>query len=487
MLFLALSIFNLIMAGVILLYGNKHGRQLHSQNGIGQFKQVFYNGGAVLLKIFHEEFFGSQKTIQLKLMKIYGEKDVEALIYKNRLNAAISYLMVFILFSLLLLGVSFNCLNSKILYKVERPNYGEESKTIDSKVIVHYDRKTFTDNVLLSINSKDLSQEEKKKLLVKTKKKLVKLILGNNENPDNVKAPLNLIKTDKETGTTIEWVSDHPDIVDSEGGVDFLSIRDTANVKLTAVLNLEGVKDSMDINIRVINDPNSQDLERLIDNKLTRTINLINKSESNQFVTLPTNIGSGITVKWKTNTGRDSILILILAAGLIVVIFFNRYSRFDKLIKQRRESIKKDFPDFINKLVLLLNAGLIVQSAIQRIVTDYHYYAPKNNEKILYDELYEINKRMEESNTSMIDELKDFAQRTGVKEVMRFASIVAENINKGSILTEKLETEGALLWKNRKGQAEELGKLAETKLTFPLVILLSVLIIIIIAPALMEM
>jgi tight adherence protein C len=66
-------------------------------------------------------------------------------------------------------------------------------------------------------------------------------------------------------------------------------------------------------------------------------------------------------------------------------------------------------------------------------------------------------------------------------------AVISDNWDKGSVLAEKLEGESNLLWISRKKRAEEKGKLAETKLTFPLVILLIVLIMVTIAPALMEL
>ena len=52
-------------------------------------------------------------------------------------------------------------------------------------------------------------------------------------------------------------------------------------------------------------------------------------------------------------------------------------------------------------------------------------------------------------------------------------------------LTEKLQRESETLWINRKKNCEEKGKLAETKLTLPLMIFLIVLIVITVAPALL--
>ena len=50
-----------------------------------------------------------------------------------------------------------------------------------------------------------------------------------------------------------------------------------------------------------------------------------------------------------------------------------------------------------------------------------------------------------------------------------------------------MKRENELLWFARKQQSEEKGRLAETKLTLPLMILLMVLIMVTVAPAMMEM
>jgi tight adherence protein C len=99
----------------------------------------------------------------------------------------------------------------------------------------------------------------------------------------------------------------------------------------------------------------------------------------------------------------------------------------------------------------------------------------------------EIQKRVQQTKAPLIYELKDFSKRTGISELIRVSNIIGDNINKGSSLAEKLQGESEFLWLSRKKKAEEQGRLAETKLTFPLVILLIVLIMITIAPALFDM
>ena len=62
-----------------------------------------------------------------------------------------------------------------------------------------------------------------------------------------------------------------------------------------------------------------------------------------------------------------------------------------------------------------------------------------------------------------------------------------ENEKIGSNIQEKLERESAFLWDIRKVIAREQGKLIDTKMTYPLGLLLVLLIIITMAPAMMSM
>jgi hypothetical protein len=134
----------------------------------------------------------------------------------------------------------------------------------------------------------------------------------------------------------------------------------------------------------------------------------------------------------------------------------------------------------------------VFSTAFSKIIGDYEsfYYnvkAGQTEKKFLYEEMLEIQKRVDQSNASLIRELKEFSQRCGVREMVRLTAVISDNWNKGSTLVEKLEAESNLLWIGRKKRAEEKGKLAETKLTFPLMILLLVLIMVTIAPAMLEM
>ena len=156
-------------------------------------------------------------------------------------------------------------------------------------------------------------------------------------------------------------------------------------------------------------------------------------------------------------------------------------------IKREKEAILRDYPDFVDRLLLLLNAGLVLSTALHRLAEEGAPRPDKSRPAPLYRELYRIHVRVRESNTSFVEEFQQFAADSGIREIMRFSAILSHSLQKGSSLQEKLEAERELLLESRKGKLREWGSQAETKLVFPLMIQLLVLIFITIMPAMMSM
>ena len=223
-----------------------------------------------------------------------------------------------------------------------------------------------------------------------------------------------------------------------------------------------------------------------VETEINNLIWSINNSREGKSVVLPTELDSGVKLYWKEpDESRFPILLPVLFL-LVFMIYQSRYTVIKKREKDAKESIIRDLPEFINKLVLLLNAGLVITSAVDRILSRYGSDG-KEVKSYFYSQLLQVGRGIRETNIPLSGGLKEFAARSGVREFMRTANIISDNIDKGAELSIKLREESELLWLTKKKLAEEKGRIAETKLTFPLVIMLLVLIMVTIAPALMEM
>ena len=377
---------------------------------------------------------------------------------------------------------------------IERPVYGGEEKTVSVEARMSYRDYELTRDLIIKVKQKEATEEEKRELLENYGENLEKIIPGENKSLKKITGPLNLTDRDPDTGITVVWKSDAPEIINEKGEVDLLRAEDRHKIELQALMTLDGITVTKTFQLEIDTNASGEDYEQSLNHSLQDAVNKASDDNTGRYLTLPGELDGGIRIRWFRG-GKDDMtpLLLIFIIGMLT-IYFKRYDRINREIKEAEESIIRDLPEFMNKLVLLLNAGMVVSSAFKKIAEDYEASRSggslpqgSGQKRALYEELCEIQKKVDQTNLSLIRELQEFSRRSGVRELVRMTAMISDNWNKGSLLAEKLEGESNLLWISRKKRAEEKGKLAETKLTFPLMLLLIVLIMVTIAPALMEM
>lgn len=225
-----------------------------------------------------------------------------------------------------------------------------------------------------------------------------------------------------------------------------------------------------------------------IDYALRNMTDGFNEDGSAKKIRLPDSLDSGEQIRWDIEKSSKSNVFAIAALMMVTsfAIYKNRLSPMKKMQQENRNSVMRQLPEFINRLVLLLNAGLVLNSAFERSIEERMSFQGAEDD-YFYTKMKEVYTSVRTANGSMHKELRRFARESGSRELMRISNIISDNISKGVELTQKLQNESELLWMNRKKSCEEKGRLAETKLTLPLVIFLMALIVITVAPALLEL
>lgn len=446
-----------------------------------------------LVEMFPDGCTGHSGRLRQKLQIIKGDEAIDGLIKEKKLKMMRTYLLAFIA---LVLGLLFHLTTFFTTYDLdvfERPMWGSAANTTKAKAYVSYDHQQVSSEVTLRTLPATLSKQEKRQRLETVKAGLHHLILGENNDLDHVGQRLKLTPEDKETGVKIVWASDRPDVVDGAGNINFIRGSSGEQIILYAGLSLEDESETVVIPIRLDKIAKGMHQESLR-SMLRESVQEINKNTMGKTLVLPADLGDGVSIQWKSVAPGNLALLMITGISGFLLIYQRRYAEVDRELQRLRDSILTDLPELMNKLVLLLNAGLVVSQVMEKIAEDHEQYrygeVTKGKEgkgHDLYRELGRIKERSQRTNTSMIKEFQLFAQRSGVRELIRLSAMIVDNMNKGSALAEKLESESALLWMNRKKQVEEKGKTVETKLIFPLAILLMVLILITVAPALAEM
>ena len=202
-------------------------------------------------------------------------------------------------------------------------------------------------------------------------------------------------------------------------------------------------------------------------------------------IRLPSELSDGTPVRWaaaKQSPGPVIIIIPLMYISLVVLMAANSLKE-DGTSAEKRRSIMRGLPRFCNQLYLMINAGLILSDAFDTICAGYEANRTCSPFETDLTELREATDGHRVSTAQMINE---YAVKHDVKEMIRIAAILNENEKRGSDVVESLERESRYLWDERKTVAREYGKSIDTKMSYPLGLLLIVLIVITMAPALLN-
>ena len=176
---------------------------------------------------------------------------------------------------------------------------------------------------------------------------------------------------------------------------------------------------------------------------------------------------NGKKVKWESPADTSGMLLtgLFLIAAMAILVM--------------------DYPGLIMKFTLLVQAGMTVRKAFQKISLDYGRKR-KRNPRPAYEEIRIVCYEME-SGVSESEAYRRFGERCGQAKYKTFATLLIQNLQKGSRqMADMLERESTEAWEERKRKARVLGEAAATKLLVPMIMMLIVVMAIVMIPAFMS-
>ncbi len=172
-------------------------------------------------------------------------------------------------------------------------------------------------------------------------------------------------------------------------------------------------------------------------------------------------------------------IVFVLALPVGIAVFTDR-DLFER-IKKRRLAIQLEFPDFVNKLTLLINAGMTVSRAWEKIAWDSNLQTPLYLE--LRSAIQDVRSGIPEHKS-----YEEFAKRCRVPVITRFISVILQNIRKGNAeLVPILRVYANECWELRKSTAKRLGEEASTKLLLPMMLMFIAILLIVGMPAVLSL
>lgn len=205
------------------------------------------------------------------------------------------------------------------------------------------------------------------------------------------------------------------------------------------------------------------------------TIHCANRTLISIFALFGTSaLGSLLCVKGTSNDAK-----LIVIGGILISLampYLYDKSLNDKLA-ERQLQIQLDFPEFLNKLLLLVNAGMTISRAFEKIMEGNKKNTP------LYEEL-NITYGEIKAGTPETIAFENFARRCKIREIINFISVLVLNLKKGGAeVVPVLRAQSVECWEMRKTAAKRLGEEASSKMMLPITIMLIGILLVVGAPA----
>lgn len=180
-------------------------------------------------------------------------------------------------------------------------------------------------------------------------------------------------------------------------------------------------------------------------------------------------------------SGNADINYFAFTLAAPVLVFYLYDKDLDNKTKKKYESIRADFPDMVSKLVLLVNAGMTLNRAWEKVCIETKKNSP------LYQELRTTYIQIQGGKPEG-EAYEEFARRCRVREITKFVTLVIQNLKKGSDdMVPLLRLQAEECWDLRKMRAKQLGEEASAKLLIPMMIMFVGILIIVVLPAVMQL
>ncbi len=179
------------------------------------------------------------------------------------------------------------------------------------------------------------------------------------------------------------------------------------------------------------------------------------------------------------NIGPTEIAALVLV--LLLIGYVLPKASLGRRQRQLEAAYRLRFPDFLDMLVVCINAGLSLEAALDRAGREIgaEDAAFRANLELMAGEM--------RAGKSTSDALRALAERLGLREARSFAALLRQTIELGTDVAQALTVFSDEMRNRRMGAAEERAAALPPKLTLPLALFIfPVVLIAILAPAVLR-
>ncbi len=340
-------------------------------------------------------------------------------------------------------------------------------------------------NYSLMVEERQLSDEEAAKYIKMAQEEIAATFCGESESINAITGNVVIKDSYADGMVRAEWYFDNYEVIQADGTLNTESLTEEgqvvcAEVELTCQKHMEIYSFGFVVYARETTQ--TERLLQAIESQLHRQM-----ENSNKQLELPREV-NGVTLQWSMAKEHTTLKMLGLILAAVLLLKLVQLEERQKEKKKRRLQLQLDYPEIVSQFTVLIGAGMTIHQAWNKISARY---TDKRDKKLCsiqmgYEELVITSREIQDGKEEQLA-YQQFGERIALQEYRRFARILVQNIQKGSKgLISLLERETEEAYRERNMLAKRLGEEAGTKMLFPMIIMLGVVMAIVVTPAIMS-
>lgn len=274
---------------------------------------------------------------------------------------------------------------------------------------------------------------------------------------------------------SVTWESSNYDVLDENGQVNDSISEDGEDVCVTAKLSCYEYVWEKEYFLQVF--PITKSWKDGFTEEITKAIEEADTDTVHEETMILPSVVKGHQIIYEEKSDNSKILIICFGFVVLVLALFSMDNTLLGQIEERNRQLLFDYAKLVSKLSLYLGTGVSLRTALTRILQS------EDKSRVYIREL-EVTLRELNNGITESEAIDKFAKRCKLPCYIKLGVLINQNIKKGSNqLCEQLKLEAQKAFEERKNLARKYGEEAGTKLLFPMLLMLIVVMVIIMYPA----
>lgn len=342
----------------------------------------------------------------------------------------------------------------------------------DQRVQLALESGRFQKEFTVTIPERQYLPEELQAKLAEAKQYICRNYLGKNESAEKITKPLLLMSQIPDSQIVVKWKLDSNGYVNKDGTLNNHDLEEETEIVLTAVLTYGETKEKLPLELILYPREKSWQ-ESFWDKWKQQWEEELEKTAQESYISLPDKV-EGVRLSYRRVSHPVWYKLLLGGLAVCVLMPFLLNYQTEQRIRKRDNQLQQEYPEMVERFILLLSAGLTIRGVWYRITEDYERRRSSGEipRHYLYEEMLLTRREMENGQSESMA-YTAFGRRISLLPYMKFSTLLVQNLKKGSDdLLKRMDMEAVEALRSRREMAKRLGEEAGTRLLLPMLMLL---------------